>query len=137
VKLTTVLIPGAALSMTDALKRSGVLHRDYFRVYRRTDARLASIFAGGAAYLLLRDRLLLAWICPGAPALAVVVANLSVAERLIFEEDHPVVRDLIVRSIRDLATACGAERSSSAPTASGLAVPGGLPWEPPRVLSLS
>jgi hypothetical protein len=42
------------------------------------------------------------------PSVAAIIANLSVAERLIFEEDHPVVHDLILRSIRDLAAVCGA-----------------------------
>ncbi len=40
-----------------------------------------------------------------APAKSVeaVIANLSVAGRLIFEEDHPEAHGLIVRAVRDLA----------------------------------
>jgi hypothetical protein len=40
-----------------------------------------------------------------APAKSVeaIVANLSIAGRLIFEEDHPEAHGLIVRAVRDLA----------------------------------
>ena len=40
-----------------------------------------------------------------APAKSVeaIIANLSVAGRLIFEEDHPEAHGLIVRAVRDLA----------------------------------
>ncbi|KRA56252.1 hypothetical protein ASD79_18000 [Caulobacter sp. Root655] len=44
-----------------------------------------------------------------APAKSVeaVVANLSVAGGLIFEEDHPEAHGLIVRAVRDLAVLSG------------------------------
>jgi len=38
-----------------------------------------------------------------AKSLQAVIANLSVAGRLIFEEDHPEAHGLIVRAVRDLA----------------------------------
>jgi hypothetical protein len=43
-----------------------------------------------------------------APAKSVeaVIANLSVAGRLIFEEDHPEAHGLIARAVRDLAKLC-------------------------------
>jgi peptidoglycan/LPS O-acetylase OafA/YrhL len=51
----------AAASMADALVSSLLLKQDYFSVYWRTDAHLASIFLSVAAYLALRNRPVPAW----------------------------------------------------------------------------
>lgn len=42
-----------------------------------------------------------------AKSVEAVVANLSVAARLIFVEDHPEAHGLITRAVRDLAAFCG------------------------------
>jgi peptidoglycan/LPS O-acetylase OafA/YrhL len=72
-----VLVGGAGLSMIDAVTSSAVLHQSYFGVYWRTDAHLTSIFAAGAAYLLLRDRRQPPWLCPVALVVAIVVMALT------------------------------------------------------------
>ena len=41
-----------------------------------------------------------------ATSVAAVIANLSVAGGLLFEEDRPEVRELILRAVRDLAVLC-------------------------------
>jgi hypothetical protein len=60
--------------------------------------------------VLFEEREALLQALPSGPATSVaeIIAKLSVAERLIFEEGHSVVHGLIVGSIRDLATMCGA-----------------------------
>jgi hypothetical protein len=65
------------------------------------DARLEMLFKEGGALLEALS---------SGPALSVeaIIANLSVAERLIFDEDQPVVHGLLLRSIRDLAALCRA-----------------------------
>jgi hypothetical protein len=60
------------------------------------DARLSVLFEE-------REALLDALPSGPAPNIAAIVAKLSVAERLIFEEGHSMVHGLIVQSIRDLA----------------------------------
>lgn len=50
------LLAAAALSIVDALVSTLVLHQDFRTVYWRTDAHVASIFLGGAAYLWLRAK---------------------------------------------------------------------------------
>ncbi len=42
-----------------------------------------------------------------AKSVEAVIANLSVAARLIFAEDHPEAHGLIARAVRDLATFAG------------------------------
>jgi len=42
-----------------------------------------------------------------AKSVEAVIANLSVAARLIFVEDHPEAHGLITRAVRDLAALCG------------------------------
>lgn len=42
-----------------------------------------------------------------AKSVEAVMANLSVAARLIFVEDHPEAHGLITRAVRDLAVFCG------------------------------
>jgi hypothetical protein len=65
------------------------------------DARLEVLFEEGGALLKA---------LPSSPALSVeaIIANLRVVERLIFDEDQPVVHGLLLRSIRDLAALCRA-----------------------------
>jgi peptidoglycan/LPS O-acetylase OafA/YrhL len=54
------------LSAIDGAVCFGLLHQDEREVYWRTDAHLASIFFGAAAYLYLRGRVLPAWIAIAA-----------------------------------------------------------------------
>ena len=46
---------------------------------------------------------------PPTPAASfeAIIANLSVAAKLVFEEDHPQAHGLITRAVRDLAVLSG------------------------------
>ena len=54
----------AGASIIDALVSSVLLRQDYFTVYWRTDAHLASIFLAAIAYLALRGRDIPSWLSP-------------------------------------------------------------------------